>query len=92
MGAVPLATVLVVVSPGLNGSFNTKAERLGVSYVTELSTRVTLPTLMLVARPTDRARAEGVGRSTAQAVVITSVAILVLDALTALLLAPYLQA
>ena len=38
------------------------------------------------------AGAEGVGRSTAQAVVITSVAILVLDALTALLLAPYLQA
>jgi phospholipid/cholesterol/gamma-HCH transport system permease protein len=36
--------------------------------------------------------AEGVGRSTAQAVVVTSVAILVLDALTALLLAPYLQA
>jgi len=36
--------------------------------------------------------AEGVGSSTAQAVVITSVAILVLDALTALLLAPYLQA
>ena len=36
--------------------------------------------------------AEGVGRSTAQAVVITSVAILVLDALTAALLAPYLQA
>ena len=36
--------------------------------------------------------AEGVGRSTAQAVVITSVAILVLDTLTALLLAPYLQA
>jgi phospholipid/cholesterol/gamma-HCH transport system permease protein len=36
--------------------------------------------------------AEGVGRSTAQAVVITSVAILILDALTALLLAPYLQA
>jgi phospholipid/cholesterol/gamma-HCH transport system permease protein len=36
--------------------------------------------------------AEGVGRSTAQAVVITSVAILVLDAITALLLAPYLQA
>jgi phospholipid/cholesterol/gamma-HCH transport system permease protein len=35
--------------------------------------------------------AEGVGRSTAQAVVVTSVAILVLDALTALLLAPYLQ-
>jgi len=37
------------------------------------------------------AGAEGVGRSTAQAVVVTSVAILVLDALTALLLAPYLQ-
>jgi phospholipid/cholesterol/gamma-HCH transport system permease protein len=37
------------------------------------------------------AGAEGVGRSTAQAVVITSVAILVLDALTALLLAQYLQ-
>ncbi len=36
--------------------------------------------------------AEGVGRSTAQAVVITSVAILILDAVTALLLAPYLQA
>jgi phospholipid/cholesterol/gamma-HCH transport system permease protein len=36
--------------------------------------------------------AEGVGRSTAQAVVVTSVAILVLDAITALLLAPYLQA
>jgi phospholipid/cholesterol/gamma-HCH transport system permease protein len=36
--------------------------------------------------------AEGVGRSTAQAVVIASVAILVLDALTAVLLAPYLQA
>ncbi len=41
---------------------------------------------------TTTAGAEGVGRSTAQAVVITSVAILVLDALTALLLAPYLQA
>jgi phospholipid/cholesterol/gamma-HCH transport system permease protein len=38
------------------------------------------------------AGAEGVGRSTATAVVITSVAILVLDAVTALLLAPYLQA
>jgi phospholipid/cholesterol/gamma-HCH transport system permease protein len=38
------------------------------------------------------AGAEGVGRSTANAVVITSVAILVLDALTAILLAPYLQA
>lgn len=36
--------------------------------------------------------AEGVGRSTAKAVVITSVAILVLNAITALLLAPYLQA
>ena len=36
--------------------------------------------------------AEGVGRSTAQAVVITSVAILVLDAIIALLLAPYVQA
>ena len=35
--------------------------------------------------------AEGVGRSTASAVVITSVAILVLDALTAILLAPMLQ-
>lgn len=38
------------------------------------------------------AGAEGVGRSTASAVVVTSVAILVLDAMTALLLAPYLQA
>jgi phospholipid/cholesterol/gamma-HCH transport system permease protein len=38
------------------------------------------------------AGAEGVGRSTARAVVITSVVILVLDALTAALLAPYLQA
>jgi phospholipid/cholesterol/gamma-HCH transport system permease protein len=35
--------------------------------------------------------AEGVGRSTAKAVVITSVAILVLDAVTATLLAPQLQ-
>ena len=35
--------------------------------------------------------AEGVGRATAKAVVITSVAILVLDALTASLLAPQLQ-
>jgi len=35
--------------------------------------------------------AEGVGRSTAQAVVVTSVAILILDSLTAMLLAPYLQ-
>ncbi|MGH7712702.1 MAG: MlaE family ABC transporter permease [Gemmatimonadaceae bacterium] len=35
--------------------------------------------------------AEGVGRSTAMAVVITSVAILVLDALTAVMLAPMLQ-
>jgi len=38
------------------------------------------------------AGAEGVGRSTARAVVITSVVILVLDALTAAVLAPYLQA
>ena len=38
------------------------------------------------------AGAEGVGRSTARAVVITSVTILVLDALTAAVLAPYLQA
>lgn len=35
--------------------------------------------------------AEGVGRATAAAVVITSVAILVLDALTAIILAPFLQ-
>lgn len=35
--------------------------------------------------------AEGVGRSTAKAVVVTSVAILVLDAITATLLAPQLQ-
>jgi phospholipid/cholesterol/gamma-HCH transport system permease protein len=35
--------------------------------------------------------AEGVGRSTARAVVITSVAILVLDAITASILAPFLQ-
>jgi phospholipid/cholesterol/gamma-HCH transport system permease protein len=34
--------------------------------------------------------AEGVGRATASAVVVTSVAILVLDALTAVILAPYL--
>ncbi|HUF25350.1 MAG TPA: ABC transporter permease [Gemmatimonadaceae bacterium] len=40
---------------------------------------------------TTGAGAEGVGRSTAAAVVISSVAILVLDALTALLLARYLQ-
>ena len=39
---------------------------------------------------TTEAGAEGVGRSTAAAVVVTSVAILVLDALTALFLAPYL--
>jgi phospholipid/cholesterol/gamma-HCH transport system permease protein len=38
------------------------------------------------------AGAEGVGRSTARAVVITSVTILVLDALTAFLFAPFLQA
>ena len=37
------------------------------------------------------AGAEGVGRSTAKAVVITSVTILVLDALTAVVLAPLLQ-
>jgi len=37
------------------------------------------------------AGAEGVGRSTAKAVVFTSVAILVLDTLTAALFAPYLQ-
>ena len=37
------------------------------------------------------AGAEGVGRSTARAVVITSVAILVLDAVTAFLFAPFLQ-
>ena len=37
------------------------------------------------------AGAEGVGRSTAQAVVIASVTILVLDALTAAVLAPLLQ-
>ena len=38
------------------------------------------------------AGAEGVGRSTARAVVIASVTILVLDALTAMALAPRLQA
>jgi phospholipid/cholesterol/gamma-HCH transport system permease protein len=38
------------------------------------------------------AGAEGVGRSTARAVVYTSVAILILDTLTAFILAPYLQA
>ena len=38
------------------------------------------------------AGAEGVGRSTAKAVVITSVVILILDALTAAIFAPYLQA
>ena len=37
------------------------------------------------------AGAEGVGRSTARAVVITSVTVLVLDALTAAVLAPLLQ-
>ena len=37
------------------------------------------------------AGAEGVGRATAKAVVIACVAILILDALTAVLLAPYLQ-
>jgi len=35
--------------------------------------------------------AEGVGKSTAKAVVISSIAILILDAMTAVLLAPYLQ-
>ena len=38
------------------------------------------------------AGAEGVGRATARAVVITSVTILVLDAITAFLFAPFLQA
>jgi phospholipid/cholesterol/gamma-HCH transport system permease protein len=38
------------------------------------------------------AGAEGVGRSTAKAVVISSIWILILDALTAAMLAPYLQA
>ena len=38
------------------------------------------------------AGAEGVGKSTAKAVVIASIWILILDAITALLLAPYLQA
>ena len=38
------------------------------------------------------AGAEGVGRSTARAVVITSVTILVLDVITAALFAPFLQA
>lgn len=38
------------------------------------------------------AGAEGVGRSTARAVVITSVVVLILDALTAIVLARYLQA
>ena len=37
------------------------------------------------------AGAEGVGRSTARAVVITSMTILVLDALTAGVLGPFLQ-
>ncbi len=40
---------------------------------------------------TTRGGAEGVGKSTAKAVVISSIAILVLDAITAILLAPYLQ-
>jgi phospholipid/cholesterol/gamma-HCH transport system permease protein len=38
-----------------------------------------------------KAGAEGVGQSTARAVVVTSVAILVIDAVTAMILAPYLQ-
>ena len=41
---------------------------------------------------TTRGGAEGVGQSTAKAVVISSIAILILDAITAVLLAPYLQA
>jgi phospholipid/cholesterol/gamma-HCH transport system permease protein len=41
---------------------------------------------------TTTAGAEGVGRSTSNAVVITSVAVLILDALTAVYLASYLQA
>jgi phospholipid/cholesterol/gamma-HCH transport system permease protein len=40
---------------------------------------------------TTRGGAEGVGQSTAKAVVISSIAILILDAVTAILLAPYLQ-
>jgi phospholipid/cholesterol/gamma-HCH transport system permease protein len=40
---------------------------------------------------TTQGGAEGVGKSTAKAVVISSIAILILDALTAVLLAPYLQ-
>jgi phospholipid/cholesterol/gamma-HCH transport system permease protein len=36
--------------------------------------------------------AEGVGQSTAKAVVVSSIAILILDAITAVFLAPYLQA
>lgn len=41
---------------------------------------------------TTRGGAEGVGKSTAKAVVVSSIAILILDALTAILLARYLQA
>jgi phospholipid/cholesterol/gamma-HCH transport system permease protein len=41
---------------------------------------------------TTQGGAEGVGKSTAKAVVVSSIAILILDALTAVLLAPYLQA
>lgn len=41
---------------------------------------------------TTRGGAEGVGQSTARAVVVSSIAILILDAITAVLLAPYLQA
>lgn len=41
---------------------------------------------------TTRGGAEGVGQSTASAVVVSSIAILILDAITAILLAPYLQA
>lgn len=41
---------------------------------------------------TTRGGAEGVGKSTAKAVVVSSIAILILDAITAILLARYLQA
>jgi phospholipid/cholesterol/gamma-HCH transport system permease protein len=41
---------------------------------------------------TTRGGAEGVGKSTAKAVVVASIAILILDAITAILLARYLQA
>jgi len=41
---------------------------------------------------TTRGGAEGVGKSTAKAVVVSSIAILILDAITAIMLARYLQA